>query len=127
MSTADHFGHRESNGIVVDLFWNHGRLEDEFRVEVADEREGNSHRSSPCDGERGDPGLPPPVRGLRVRRTERGSSRRVLACAHWGVQAGVWRWPEGRPPMLTYHVLLLVRERDMAASDELEPIEAAAW
>ena len=40
MSNADHFGHRESNGVVVDLFWNRGLLEDEFRVEVADEREG---------------------------------------------------------------------------------------
>lgn len=41
MSTADsHFGHRESGGIVVDLFWDHGILDDEFRVEVEDRREG---------------------------------------------------------------------------------------
>jgi hypothetical protein len=40
MSTTEHFGHRESDGIVVDLFWNRGRLEDEFTVEVVDEREG---------------------------------------------------------------------------------------
>ena len=40
MSTADHFGHRETDGIVVDLFWNRGLLDDEFRVEVVDEREG---------------------------------------------------------------------------------------
>ena len=40
MSTADHFGHRETDGVVVDLFWNRGLLDDEFRVEVVDEREG---------------------------------------------------------------------------------------
>src|SRR6266568_457450 len=50
MSTAEHFGHRESKGIVVDLFWNHGRLEDEFRVEVADEREGTRLVLHPATG-----------------------------------------------------------------------------
>jgi hypothetical protein len=41
MPTADdHFGHRESDGIVIDLFWNHRSLDDEFRVEVEDTREG---------------------------------------------------------------------------------------
>jgi hypothetical protein len=40
MSTAEHFGHRESEGVVVDLFWNDGLLADEFRVEVVDERGG---------------------------------------------------------------------------------------
>ena len=39
LTAADHFGHRESDGIVVDLYWNRGELEDEFRVEVVDERE----------------------------------------------------------------------------------------
>ena len=39
-TAADHFGHRENSGIVVDLFWNRGDLEDEFRVEVEDQREG---------------------------------------------------------------------------------------
>jgi hypothetical protein len=42
MSTADHFAHREDDGIVVDLFWNRGLLDDEFRVEVVNEREGSS-------------------------------------------------------------------------------------
>jgi hypothetical protein len=37
---ADHFGHRETGGIVVDRFWNRRNLKDEFRVEVEDEREG---------------------------------------------------------------------------------------
>ena len=40
MSTADHFAHRETDGVVVDVFWNRGLLDDEFRVEVVDEREG---------------------------------------------------------------------------------------
>jgi hypothetical protein len=39
-SVANHFGHRESDGIVVDLFWHPGNLEAEFRVEVEDQREG---------------------------------------------------------------------------------------
>lgn len=50
MSSAEHFGHRESNGIVVDLFWNRGRLEDEFRVEVVDEREGAHFVLHPTTG-----------------------------------------------------------------------------
>lgn len=40
MSNADHFGHRENDGIVVDLFWDRGGFDDEFRVEVVDERGG---------------------------------------------------------------------------------------
>jgi hypothetical protein len=39
-TAADHFGHRDGGGIVVDLFWNRGELKDEFRVEVEDVREG---------------------------------------------------------------------------------------
>ncbi|HET8651867.1 MAG TPA: hypothetical protein VFM13_04755 [Gaiellaceae bacterium] len=38
LTPADHFGHRESDDIVVDLFWNR-RAGDEFRVEVEDRRE----------------------------------------------------------------------------------------
>jgi hypothetical protein len=37
---ANHFGHRESGGLVIDLFWEHGDVEDEFRVEVEDRRIG---------------------------------------------------------------------------------------
>jgi hypothetical protein len=50
MSTADHFGHRETNGVVVDLFWNRRLLEDEFRVEVVDEREGARFVLHPTSG-----------------------------------------------------------------------------
>ena len=39
-ATDDHFGHRESEGIVVDLFWDNRGLGEEFRVEVEDRREG---------------------------------------------------------------------------------------
>jgi hypothetical protein len=37
---AIHFGHREAGGVVVDLFWDRGNLENEFRVEVEDRRDG---------------------------------------------------------------------------------------
>jgi len=41
MSTADNlFGHRESDGIVVELFWDCEAIDDEFRVEVEDRRTG---------------------------------------------------------------------------------------
>jgi hypothetical protein len=50
MSRTDHFGHRENNGVVVDLFWNRGLLEDEFRVEVVDEHEGASFVLHPTTG-----------------------------------------------------------------------------
>lgn len=40
LDDANHFGHRENGGLVVDLFWTHGNLRDEFRVEVEDRRIG---------------------------------------------------------------------------------------
>jgi len=41
MSTTDnHFGHRESDGVVVDLVWDRGDAEGAFRVEVEDTRLG---------------------------------------------------------------------------------------
>jgi hypothetical protein len=36
--TANHFGHRENDDVVVDLFWSR-RVGDEFRVDVEDRRE----------------------------------------------------------------------------------------
>ena len=48
--TANHFGHRESDGIVVDLFWSNRELEDEFRVEVVDRREGARFVLHPTTG-----------------------------------------------------------------------------
>jgi hypothetical protein len=51
MSTAaNHFGHRESDGIVVDLFWDRRELEDEFRVEVVDRRNGARFVLHPTTG-----------------------------------------------------------------------------
>ena len=40
LTAANHFGHRENSGIVVDLFWNHADRGDGFRVEVKNQREG---------------------------------------------------------------------------------------
>jgi hypothetical protein len=40
LDASDHFGHRESGAIVVDLFWHRGDLDDDFRVEVANRRIG---------------------------------------------------------------------------------------
>ena len=38
LTAANHFGHRENDDIVVDLFWSR-RFGNEFRVEVQDRRE----------------------------------------------------------------------------------------
>jgi len=48
--TADHFAHREADGIVVDLFWSRGGLGNEFRVEVEDRRDGTSFVLRPTTG-----------------------------------------------------------------------------
>jgi hypothetical protein len=40
LTAANHFGHRDTDGIVVDLFWNRRNLKDEFRVQVEDRRAG---------------------------------------------------------------------------------------
>jgi hypothetical protein len=38
LTAANHFGHRETNDVVVDLFWSRS-VGDGFRVEVEDRRE----------------------------------------------------------------------------------------
>jgi hypothetical protein len=45
---ANHFGHRESGGVVVDLYWDGG--ESQFRVEVMDRREGTRFVLRPTTG-----------------------------------------------------------------------------
>jgi len=50
LTTANHFGHRESDGIVVDLFWDRGDLGDEFRVKVEDRSEGARFLLYPTTG-----------------------------------------------------------------------------
>jgi hypothetical protein len=77
-SAANHFGHRESGGLVIDLFWDHGKLEDEFRVAVEDRRDGARFVLHPATG-RGDRGLPPPFLG-RMWRTQRQGSRDSIEC-----------------------------------------------
>jgi hypothetical protein len=47
---ANHFGHRESGGLVIDLFWDPGQPEDEFRVAVEDRREGARFVLHPATG-----------------------------------------------------------------------------
>jgi hypothetical protein len=47
---TDHFGRRETGGVVVDLFWDRGTLEDEFRVEVEDRCEGTRFVLYPITG-----------------------------------------------------------------------------
>jgi hypothetical protein len=50
LTAADHFGHRDTDGIVVDLFWNRRNLEDEFRVQVEDRRQGTCFLLHPLTG-----------------------------------------------------------------------------
>jgi hypothetical protein len=50
LTTANHFGHRDTDGIVVDLFWNRRNLKDEFRVQVEDRREGTRFVLHPLTG-----------------------------------------------------------------------------
>jgi hypothetical protein len=50
LAAGAHFGHREADGIVVDLFWNHGELKSEFRVEVEDRRDGARFVLHPTTG-----------------------------------------------------------------------------
>jgi hypothetical protein len=47
----NHFAHREAGGVVVDLFWDRGQLENEFCVEVADRRAGTRFVLHPETGE----------------------------------------------------------------------------
>jgi hypothetical protein len=50
LNAANHFGHRDTDGIVVDLFWNRRYLKDEFRVQVEDRREGTCFVLHPLTG-----------------------------------------------------------------------------
>jgi hypothetical protein len=49
-TAANHFGHRETDGITVDLFWDRSNLENEFRIEVEDLREGARFSLHPATG-----------------------------------------------------------------------------
>ena len=50
LTAANHFGHRDTDGIVVDLFWNRRNLKDEFRVQVEDRRAGTRFVLQPLTG-----------------------------------------------------------------------------
>jgi hypothetical protein len=47
----NHFAHREAGGVVVDLFWDRRRVENEFCVEVADLRTRTRFALHPATGE----------------------------------------------------------------------------
>jgi hypothetical protein len=65
LTAADQFGHRETDGIVVDLFWNRRNLKDEFSPCQWVENEAGSR--APVLDLDADPGLLPPVRGYKSR------------------------------------------------------------
>lgn len=50
LTAADHFARRETGGLVVDLYWRHRERQDEFLVEVEDEREGVHFVLHPATG-----------------------------------------------------------------------------
>jgi hypothetical protein len=50
LSGTDSSGHRETDGIVVDLFWNRADLDEGFRVEVQDRPEGDRFVLCPTTG-----------------------------------------------------------------------------
>jgi hypothetical protein len=49
-TAANHFGHRETHGITVDLFWDRSNREGEFRIEVEDRRAGARFALHPVTG-----------------------------------------------------------------------------
>jgi hypothetical protein len=49
LTAADHFGHRETDDVVVDLFWSRG-VGDDFHVEVEDRRDGARFVLHPTTG-----------------------------------------------------------------------------
>lgn len=83
MLPADtHFGHRESAGIVVDLFWSHGEPGDRFRVEVQDTREGDRFVLYPATGPEAIQAFHHPLASARAARTrphERALQRHAAA------------------------------------------------
>jgi hypothetical protein len=82
MLLADtHFGHRESAGIVVDLFWSHGDPGDEFRVEVQDTREANRFVLYPATGSEAIHAFHHPFASARSQNPPAGASPRRRAAA----------------------------------------------
>jgi hypothetical protein len=49
-AAANHFAHREAGEVVVDLFWDRGKLEHEFRVEVEIRADGTHFVLYPTTG-----------------------------------------------------------------------------
>ena len=78
LSKTDHFAHRKTDGIVVDLFWNRGELAKEFRVEVEDRGEEAHLVLHPTTGT----DAIDAVGGVRPPRSWRCSLRRVMPPCH---------------------------------------------
>jgi hypothetical protein len=81
-SPDTHFGHRESAGIVVDLFWSHGEPGDRFRVEVQDTRAGDRFVLYPATGPEAVQAFHHPLASARAARTrphDRALQRRAAA------------------------------------------------
>jgi len=64
-----HFGHRESAGIVVYLFWSQGDPGDRFRVEVQDTRAGDRFVLYPATGPEAIHAFHHPLASARAART----------------------------------------------------------
>lgn len=81
-SQDTHFGHRETAGIAVDLFWSHGDPGDGFRVEVQGTREGDRFVLYPATGPEAIQAFHHPfasARAARTRQHERALQRRAAA------------------------------------------------
>ena len=76
---ATHFGHREAGGVVVDLFWDRGNLESEFRVEVEDRRDGARFVLYPQTGRE----------AIQAYRHPFGAAKAALNGKAWAADGGV--------------------------------------
>src|ERR671934_890858 len=83
LSKADQLAHRETNGIVVDLFWSRGDHENEFRVEVEDMREGAHFVLHPTTGKEAIDAFHHPFSAASAPfNCSRGGVRRLGALSH---------------------------------------------
>jgi DNA-binding PadR family transcriptional regulator len=113
--TANHFGHRENDDVVVDLFWSRG-VGDEFRVEVEDRREQVRFVLRPTTGKEAIHALLPPVRGRQRcgRRRSRGrvtsAPRPVLAQADYTAYNTPYAHAAEAPMSVPHALLALLSE-----------------
>jgi hypothetical protein len=82
LTAPGHFGHRENGGIVVDLFWDRGDLEDDFRVEVEDRCEGTRFVLHPTTGREAIQAFYHPFSATEPRRRPGTAARRGNKTTH---------------------------------------------